>query len=346
VWGAVPLFDVVPAAVSVAGDTVLVAGTTRDGRSPALDRIVDGIAAAVELRPREPYAQDARLSAVTGDDTGVYLIGARTGGAHGNTRWTVWDGAANGPVTSRPQEFFTFGGQDAGPLLGTVVVGGRPVIVGSRGGLHGFGAALYTRSGTTWRPATVDGTLRSGPTRILGFSAVAALGSRLLIAGDVVDTTAGVRQYPVVFVGSLDGPWQMITLPVPPEVGGGHLSRATSVSCDAGHQVCWVAGWSGGRPMVWAVAVTDEPTAVVLEAHGLAGEEPPGMDPVAVVTTMADVPVVLTNAAVPQAVIGCPAGWRTSAAPGDVAAAVTHDGVLFVVSGQATQLSAARVPDC
>lgn len=345
-WNHVPLFDLIPSAVAVAGGAVAVAGTTRDGRAPALDRILGGVTAEVELRPAEPYARSARLTAVAGDGSTLYLIGSRTGGAHGNPRWTVWDGPAHGPVTSRPQGFFTFGGQDAGPLLATVIVDGRPILVGSRGGAHGADAALYTRTGTTWAAMHVDAALRSGPTRVLGFGAVAAHGSRLLIAGDAVDTSNGVHQSPVVFVGSLDGPWQSVTLPVPPAESEGHLSRATSVSCDAAQDVCWVAGWSGGHPMVWAIAVTDEPTSVVLEAHSLVGDEPAGTDPVAIVTTTDDVPVVLTNAAVPQTVIGCPGEWRTAAAPADATAAAALGRTLFAVTGQPARISVARVPAC
>ncbi len=341
------MFGLAPETIAVIDGDVFVGGATADGSGPALDRIGGALSAVpIRLAPSEPYARTGRLTSIAGDGTRLYLIGVRTGGAHDNPRWTVWDGPEGGPVTSRPQEFFTFGGHDAGPLLATVVVDGSPVVVGSRGGQHGSDAAIYTRSGTTWTAAAdVDQRARSRASAVLGFGAVTAHASRILIAGDAVDTTDGIRQAPVLFIGRVGGPWQMVVLPVPPSTARGHLSRATSVSC--ADDVCWVAGWSGGRPMAWSVAVTDEPVSVVLDAHILPGEEPTGTDPVAVVTVAGGVPVVFPNAREPGTVVGCPDGWRTGGSPAEpVTAAAAAGQTLYAISGHPGRISAAALAGC
>jgi len=111
---------VVPAALAAVASDLVAAGTDAIGEAPAVVLQAGG---TVPLVPSEPYAASARIVSAASAGGVLYLIGGRAGGAHGNTRWTVWDGTVAGPVTSRPQEFFTFGGQDAGPLLGTVIVG-------------------------------------------------------------------------------------------------------------------------------------------------------------------------------------------------------------------------------
>jgi len=142
------------------------------------------------------------------------------------------------PATSRPQEFFTFGGQDAGPLL--------------------------------------------------GFTAVTAVGSTIVIVGDSVQATdSGVVQTPALFVGTVGGEWRRIDLPVPTASTG--LRHATGVAC-AG-TTCWVAGWAK-NPIVWEVSLADGSVGPTTAFSGnVAGAD----DPSALITIVDGRPLVVTN---------------------------------------------------
>ncbi|MFZ0530697.1 MAG: hypothetical protein WAL91_09185, partial [Propionicimonas sp.] len=149
-WQRVELGDFRPASLAASADGVLVGG--QENSAPGLIRVA-GTArgAAFTLRPGEPAAQQATLISVAADADAVHAIGRMFAGAHSNPRLTIWDGTGtSGVLTSHPQEFFTFGGHDAGPLLGTMVPEGEPVILGSRTTATGAEAVLWTRSGTTW----------------------------------------------------------------------------------------------------------------------------------------------------------------------------------------------------
>lgn len=329
-----------PASLATTDAGLLVGGVTPADPAPRLLRLQAGTVAG-ELDPvtSDPYAQVADLISVTtaGDD--VYAIGKAIGGAHSNPRLSVWDGSlAANRVTSHPQEFFTFGGHDAGPLLGTVVVDGAPVIFGSRTTAAGTRGVLWTRSGTTWTQQDRDvAALASSPDRELGFSGLSSLGSRLVVAGDELGLAGGLRQSPAAFVGSVDGEWRSAQLPVPDVAAiSGQLSRATGVACPATGETCWFAGWVRGHAFAWPVTIAADGTPGVGAPAALVGEPAPGTDPVVLVTLAGDRPAALTNAATPTLQYGCPNGWRTLAAPPGVASALTAaPDALYVIAGDA-----------
>jgi hypothetical protein len=310
-----------------------VAGTNVSDSGPS---VVLATGEAVPLVPSEPYATSARIESVTAAGGQLYLIGGRAGGAHGNTRVTVWDGPVAGPVVSRPQEFFTFGGHDAGPLLGTVMVDGRPIIVGSRGGDAGTNAALYAVDGVLWHQLDTPAALQSGNRVVLGFTAVATLGSTVVIVGDSVQATEeGAVQTPALYYGTVGGAWHRVDLPAPASQG---LRHATGVACATTR--CWVSGWAG-RPVVWSVSVTD---GAVGETTVLPGDPPSDGDPTALVVIADGRPVVLTNAASPAAAVRCSDGWRSVSAPAQ-ATSVRGDGAdAYAVAGD--RLWRTTVPDC
>ncbi|MGV8848110.1 MAG: hypothetical protein ACOH16_01055 [Propionibacteriaceae bacterium] len=328
-----------PSALAITGGGLVVAGTDAAGAVPMLAR-ADG--AAIPLVPTEPYAASAALVGVVAapDPARLYAIGGRSGGAHGNVRWTVWDGPVTGPLTSRTQEFFTFGGHDAGPLLGVVTAGGKPVIVGTRGDEGGPLAALYMASGESWHQLETPASLRSGKGGILGFTAATGAGDQVVIVGDVVTAdVTGTVQTPALFHGSPGGTWTRVDLPVPgPRQPG--VSHATAVACTL--DACWVAGWSGG-PMAWHVSLAG---GSVLATSSLAGGAPQDTDPTALVALVDGRPVVVTNAATPTIAVLCHTMWTTFPVPRAATAVTAVGSDLYVVAGTTPRLRHATVPAC
>jgi len=337
-WLDVTPAGVVPLALASSESGPVVAGTDSSDSGPS---VVLTTGEKVSLVPSEPYAASARIVAATSAGGELYLIGGRSGGAHGNVRWTVWDGPAAGPVTSRPQDFFTFGGHDAGPLLGTVVVDGKPVIVGSRGGDAGPDAALYVVDGEVWHQLDTPSALHSANGVVLGFTAVAAVGSTIVMVGDSVrGTESGAVQTPALFYGTVGGEWHRVDLPVQEETSG--LRHATAVAC-AG-STCWVAGWAQ-HPVVWEVSLAD---GQVVETTELSGAKPADSDPTALVAIVQGRPLVMTNAATPSAAVRCTNGWSVVKGLGQTpggATAVTGSGAdAYVVA--VDRLWRATVPAC
>lgn len=325
---------VVPAALVSVPSGLVVAGTDATGEAPAAT-MESG--EPVPLVPSEPYAASARIVSAASAGGVLYLIGGRAGGAHGNTRWTVWDGAVGGPVTSRPQEFFTFGGHDAGPLLGTLIVDGRPIIVGSRGAEAGPEAALYAVDGEVWYPLDTPAALRSASGLVLGLTAATSVGSTIVIVGDSVHSTAaGVVQTPALFYGTVGGEWRRVELPVPVEAPG--LRHATAVACTG--TTCWVAGWAK-NPIVWEVSLPD---GSVGPTTALIGEVGGADDPSALLTITDGRPLVVTNAATPSAEVLCTDGWSSVPSPAEATAIAAFGSDAYLVAGD--RLWRATVPAC
>jgi hypothetical protein len=333
-WLDVTPAGVVPAALAASESGLVVAGTDTSDSAPS---VVLATGEAVPLVPSEPYAASARIVAATSAGGQLYLIGGRAGGAHENTRWTVWDGPVAGPVTSRPQEFFTFGGHDAGPLLGTLVVDGRPIIVGSRGGNAGPDAALYAADGEVWHQLDTPSALHSANGVVLGFTAVTSVGSTVVIVGDSVrGTEDGAVQTPALYYGTVAGAWHRIDLPVPTPTSG--LRHATGVACSG--TTCWVAGWTK-NPIVWKVSLADDSVGPTTTLKGdVAGPD----DPSALLTIIDGHPFVVTNAATPSAAILCGDGWMPVSAPAQATAIAGLGSDAYVVAG--AHLWRATVPAC
>jgi hypothetical protein len=330
-WDRVDVGGVTPWAMTAGAQRLFVAGSL--GASPALVAIEPGRSELhFSSQPQEPYAETARLTAVTLVGDSIAAIGSTTGGAHGNSRWTIWDGTiASATLTSRPQRFFTFGGHDAGPLLGTALVGGRLVVVGSRTITAGTRAALYVRSATTWSELPTPAELTSDASRELGFTGFAALGDRLAIVGDELGLVGGLDQRPALWVGIPGGPWQQLRLPIPDELSGPGLTHATSIAC-VGTELCWVAGWAHGRAIVWQVELADSATPRVSQTSLLPGAAGEGADPIALLTIVDRRPVVAPNAAGSALQLGCANGWRELPGPGPVRALAATTDRLYAIS--------------
>ncbi|HML52328.1 MAG TPA: hypothetical protein PKD84_13110 [Propionicimonas sp.] len=341
-WRAVDLDGLSPSTVTGLDDSLLVAGERNS--APALDRISsDGDRENFRLIPHEPYARTASLhsAAVLGDQ--LTALGVQTGGAHGNPRWTVWQGTlAAAELTNHPQSFFTFGGHDAGPLLGVASLADQPVIVGSRTTSTGSRLVIYTVQGTTWSaPTASPEVVSSNPTRELGFSAVANAGALLVIAGDDLSLHDGLQQRPVIWVGTDTQHWTEISLPEPAQGTG--LALATGVACTGAH--CWVVGWVHGTATAWQVTFTADAQATVSAPITLAGEASNDTSPSALVALSDGRPVVAVNAAQPGISYGCRDGsWRNWNTPGEISALATTSNRVAIIS--ATQLWEAAIPNC
>ena len=335
-WQRVTLpVDFRPTSLASSRDGLLVGGQRAGG--PALLRVTGTTAGAgFVLDPREPAAEDADVIAVTVDGDELNAIGRWFGGAHSNPRLTLWDGTdSDNLLTSRPQEFWTFGGHDAGNLLGIELIAGEPVIFGLRSAATGIEGVVWTRSGHTWtKQVRVDPSLVSNHDRVVGFSALDRFGDLLVVAGDEVGLAGGLNQRPSVWVGSPSGPWTQALLPVPSDLPPvpGQLSRATSVACTG--EGCWVAGWVRGRPAVWSVGIGAGRAITAQQPTVLPGTAGASDDPTALVAVVDGRPVVATGADSPGLQLGCPDGWRTLTPPtGSASVLQATTSGLYLISG-------------
>jgi hypothetical protein len=315
-WQRVDLGTLRPATILAAGDEVLVGGSASGG--PALVTLdASGQVSPVTISPDGPEAEAAELVhlAVRGDR--LQALGTMISGAHSNPRWTVWDGSlSDRSLISHPQEFFTFGGHDAGPLLGIDWVEGSPVVLGSRTTATGARAALYYSQGSRWQEAAERPVeLTSTRTSQLGFGQLASTGEQLVIAGDEVLLTQPLRQRPLAWVGNPGGSWTRLE-PAVPNADGAGLARAQAVTCpDTGS--CWMAGWVHGQLLAWEVTTGEHPS--VGPAQTPAGTSSVlaagSSDPDPQLAFWSGRPVLAGNGPDASLLVRCDSGWRSLPLP-------------------------------
>lgn len=329
-WSAVALPDGSdPRALAVLGTAVVIAGQQREpATAPQLLRVSPGEkAAAMALQPRSPYAKVAELRAVATQGGRVVALGGRSGGAHGNVRWTVWSGTAEG-VAEQPQNFYTFGGQEAGGLVDVVLTTGGALLLGSwTSDTAGTDAAVWTRTGSLWTRQSSTGTpLASTRQRIVGVNAAAALGKGVVIAGSVTRVTDGVRQRAHAWqAATVDGPWAEYDLPT-----SSRRSDATSIAC--GTDRCWLAGYADDQLALWS-----------LDGEQTAEESVPSTrididaaPPLPIVTADGAGICYLQGDRTAVMLPGDDGTWDQWAGPeGEPVAAVVNDGRLVVITRQA-----------
>jgi len=238
-----------PTLLSVQGDDLLVGGRRPGVRVvPQLIALTDdGRQTAVPLEPKSPYAFEATWTSVATDGRRIVAIGGAPGGAHSNTRWTVWTGTTAGLV-EQPQRFETFGGWGAGALVEAVMTPAGSLLVGSWNSvLAGLDIALWQPSGTRWIRQDPAGTvLQSTADLQLGVRAGAASGDGLVLAGSQLKLSPGeVRQQAAVWRSTaLNQGWRRLVLP-----DEGKISEALAVRCDG--PVCVIAGHVDGKLALW-----------------------------------------------------------------------------------------------
>jgi hypothetical protein len=314
-----------PSTVEAAGSELWVGGFLGAGvdRSPALARGSTGGRElgwrSVPLRARTPYGRVARLVSVTGDGRSVVTLGAAHGGAHANSRWTVWSGTAAG-VVERPQTFETFGGLEAGGLLDVARDRGGPLIVGTWQGEYGLDAAIWRAAGERWvRQPTPPALANTAGQQVAPRSAAAQPDGTVVIDGALIDLTDGVRQSAAVWRGS-GSDWRRSLLADP-----GRRSEAWSTACAAtGPAPCWTVGARDGVVAVWST-----------DARARLPELTVGDADTGVIALHDDrvVAAVSTNGQ-GRLLVGHDGAWRLYTAPAGIVRAAALAGTrLYLVSG-------------
>lgn len=237
-----------PVTVAQAGDEVLVA--VRRDEQPLvpglLRRKADGSVTDMPLQAATPYGELAIWRSIASDGEQVVAVGGERGGAHGHVRWSVWSGTMAGLAEQR-QGFSTFGGYEAGDLVGVALTPAGPVLVGAwASAILGFDVAVWTVSGDTWTRQSSAGTALESTEHAQQFPmAATALGQGVLIAGWQVALGTGGGQQPVVWRSASGATgWTKTVLPDPGQAGS-----AVAVRCQG--SVCGVAGRVDGSLAVW-----------------------------------------------------------------------------------------------
>lgn len=229
----------VPSRIAAGGGELVVG--VRKGGKPGMVRYADGHVTEVPLTPATGYGAEALwYSVVVGGDHEILAVGGKTGGAHGNVRWSVWRTSGAGLV-EQPQAFSTFGGVGGGALVDGVLPTTGPLLVGSWvGATVSLDPTIWTTNGTDWIRQSSAGTALQSTLEALKFpmSAVAH-GADVVIAGWQL---AKGKQQPIVWT-LRDGVATLTPLP-----DAGKSGMAITLTCA---ETCAVAGRVDGRLAVW-----------------------------------------------------------------------------------------------
>jgi hypothetical protein len=298
---------------------MLVAGDAHGSSAPAVDRLTAGGAVPLGVRPASYYGRrgEWRGFTATGDGARTYGFTGRSGGAHGNVRWSAWSSQAGSPdsVGEDPQDFETFGGPNAGGLVAIALPGGEPVVVGSwASAATGLDIALWRLSGRTWTRSAPAEALRTTAAEQLSVRGATELGENgLMITGAVTRFDDGhVRLVPAVWTApSPDGPWQRAELPADSPLG-----QAVSASCTSDGRTCWVVGEVDDTATVWRVTVDASGAAHAVRQKGI-----PAL-PVTVTESMpapllvGDIPVVVLRKGTGSLLLqSSGSGWQSAQGP-------------------------------
>jgi hypothetical protein len=215
-----------------------------------LVRSADGGLTPVPLTPKTPYAYEAVWLSLATDGSRLVAIGGAPGGAHSNTRWTVWTGTTAGLV-EQPQGFNTFGGWGAGNLVDAVTTTAGSVLIGSWGSdKAGLDAAAWLPSGAKWvRQSSAGTALESTKTLLVSARSASPAGPAIVLAGSEVKLGDGsVRQQAALWrSATLDKGWSRLELPDP-----GDRSEAIGARCSSPAS-CAVNGYADGKLALWKV---------------------------------------------------------------------------------------------
>jgi hypothetical protein len=234
-----------PMVLTPVGDTLLI-GVRHDGGpvTPGLlRRGADGNLAEVTVSPAGMYGEQAFWYSIAADERRVVAIGGKTGGAHGNVRWSVWTGSDAG-LAERTQPFSTFGGYGAGDLVDAVLTPAGPALVGTwQNPAVGLDIMVWQPDGQYWVRRPSAGTALENKRDSLKFPlAAVSAGQGILVAG--WELSSG-RQRPAVWRSASGlSDWTMARLP-----DAGRAGAAVAVRC--ADSTCTAAGWVDGELAMW-----------------------------------------------------------------------------------------------
>ncbi len=259
-----------PVVLTQVGDTLLI-GVRHDGRPVVpglLRRDPDGTLAEIAVDPAGMYGQQAFWYSIAADGQRIVAIGGKTGGAHGNVRWSAWSGSRTG-VAEQPQPFSTFGGYGAGDLIDAVLTPEGPALVGTwQNPAVGLDIMIWEPEGRYWVRRPSAGTALENTRESLKFPlAATGVDKGILIAGWEL---ADGRQRPAVWRSESGGTgWDLTRLP-----DSGRAGAASAVRCT--DSTCTVAGWVDGELALWRLRdatwtrVPDVPAVEVAQDEDLA----------------------------------------------------------------------------
>lgn len=237
-------------------DGHLVVGGSAEGESPALVTGADtGTLQFVPLTSTSYYGARARWYSLVVDGSQVRALGGRTGGGHGNPRWSTWLGDLERFDETHTPGIETFGGPRSGGMVGVAVVNGQAVIAGGRVGEQaGLDIAVWLEQGDTWIEQPSAGTALEASDTVLPFpSSVITAGDRLLITGFTQVLGGGeVHSRAAVWIGDplTAAPataWQRLDLPAV-------ASEASADSALCTLARCVVTGSGDGKLRIWSIA--------------------------------------------------------------------------------------------
>ncbi|MEU4197801.1 hypothetical protein AB0E69_38305 [Kribbella sp. NPDC026611] len=200
-----------------------------------------------------PYAFEAIWYSIAYDGKKLLALGGAAGGAHGNTRWTVWTGTTQGLI-EHPQDFFTFGGQTAGDLFSAVITPSGEALLGSWGGVATGNDAMVwlpQPDGKWTRQDPTKTALQSTPNLLVGPGFGTTLGDSIVVAGSQVRLAPNVvaQEAAVWRSTKLNQGWSRIPLPDP-----GDRSQANTATCATD---CVISGYVDGKLAIWQLDATN-----------------------------------------------------------------------------------------
>lgn len=255
-----------PIVLTPVGDTLLI-GVRKDGAPGLLRRDASGETARIAVRPAGMYGEQAYWYSVAADESRIVAIGGKTGGAHGNVRWSAWSGTDAG-LAEQPQPFSTFGGYGGGDLVDAVLTPDGPALIGTwQNPTVGLDIMVWRPEGKYWVRQPVAGTALENTRDSLKFPlSAASVDEGAVIAGWEL---SGGRQRPVVWRSAtgLTG-WTMSRLP-----DAGRAGAALAVRC--ADSACLASGWVDGKLAMWQLRggewsrVRDVPSVAVTQNQEL-----------------------------------------------------------------------------
>lgn len=315
-----------PVALLVVDDRLVVAAQAADLPNPRLLTGEGERWREIPIAPVSYYGDRALWVDLVAVGATIHAIAARSGGAHGNPRWSTWRGTLDGVDELPEQPMETFGGWGAGGLAGIAVSDGVPLILGSRAGDEpGLDIELWLPDGENWVEQSSAGTAlaATGDVQPVPTDLIAAA-TGLMITGLTQRLSDGeVRVSAAVWTApGAAGPWLRIDLPA-----AGDIASAQTAMCDA--DGCLVLGSGDAGVLAWRVV---DGAATPVELPALAGND---TGPVTPLRWRGATTLVLPDGDRTAVLVADGDGWRELAGPAGtpVAAAVDEDRVWVVTTG-------------